>query len=169
MLSTLTKLAQKPTDKTIRLIRFVFAVLVSLVLYFGYSVTAWNFSIPQEAYFWLMIFPIIWLVRAAIDPGIMRKKLWKWTIVTLWWLMLVTSLVFIDDIEPTTTTVTQAPVIDLSGVKPEVSRESSFTLSTDNWFGFFGFVLVLVGLLLNNKNITTKNERYGEVVKKIRV
>jgi hypothetical protein len=32
-----------------------------------------------------------------------------------------------------------------------------------------GFILLIAGLLLANKNITQKNEKYGDVIKTIRV
>ena len=59
--------------------------------------------------------------------------------------------------------------ISLSDLVNTTNTQSTFTLSTDHWFIFFGIILIIVGLLLNGKNITTKNERYGEKVKKIRV
>ena len=42
-------------------------------------------------------------------------------------------------------------------------------ISTDNWIFWFGFVTLIVGLFLNGRNLTTKNEKFGEVIKKIRV
>lgn len=89
--------------------------------------------------------------------------------------MLIISLVFIDDIEqvaPTimpTSTVSGESGVSLSDITTGTQESSAFSLSTDNWFGFFGFVLIIIGFLLNGKNITMKNERYGEVIKKIRV
>jgi hypothetical protein len=89
--------------------------------------------------------------------------------------MLIISLFVIDDVEqvaPTvipTTTVSGESGINLSDLTTTPESSSTFSLSTDNWFGFFGFILIIIGFLLNGKNITMKNERYGEVIKKIRV
>jgi hypothetical protein len=175
MINTLTKLAQKPTDKNIRITRVVFALVLALIIYFGYDVTAVNFGLPAELKYGLYLFPVIWLVRGLLDPGVWRKGIWKWVITGLGGLMLIISLILIDDVQETSTTV--IPTTTISGeagvsisdltATPETS--SAFSLSTDNWFGFLGSILMLMGFLLNGKNTTAKNERYGEVIKKIRV
>lgn len=103
MIKFLTKLAQKPSDKNIRIVRAVFALLLLLVIYFGWDVTSVNFGLPTELKYAFYIFPLIGLVRGAFDPGVFRKKIWKWTIISLGSLMLLISLILIDD---------RAPIID---------------------------------------------------------
>ena len=175
MLSTLAKLAQKPSDKNIRITRVVFALVLIAVIYFGYNVTTVNFWLPAQLKYALYLFPIIGLIRGILDPGITRKWVWKWIITGLGAAMLLISLLFIDDramvpsVPTPTTTVSGESGIKLSDLTATSQSASVFSLSTDNWFGFFGFVLIVIGFLLNGKNITTKNERYGEVIKKIRV
>jgi hypothetical protein len=174
MLSTLTKLAQKPTDKTIRTVRTVFAFILIALIYFGWDVTALNFWLPAELKYTLYVFPIIGLIRGIVDPGLFRKKIWKWTIVALGGLMLVTSLVFIDDVPAVSPTLARPTTvsgegISISGLDRDPVSSSTFSVSTDNWFGFFGPILAIIGFFLTGKNITTKNERYGEIIKKIRV
>jgi hypothetical protein len=174
MLSTLTKLAQKPTDKTIRTVRTVFALILIALIYFGWDVTALNFDLPAELKYALYIFPIIGLMRGIVDPGLFRKKIWKWTIVALGGLMLVISLVFIDDVPAVSPTIARATTvsgegISISDINTTPTSDTAFSVSTDNWFGFFGPILAIIGFLLTGKNITTKNERYGEIIKKIRV
>ncbi len=178
MIKTLTKLAQKPTDKNIRITRVVFALVLALVIYFGYDVTAVNWGLPTELKYGFYLFPVIGLIRGAFDPGIMNKRAWKWTITALGAVMLLLSLLLIDDISPTsqatiapaTTVSGEAQGVDISTlITDNSSTDTAFSLSTDNWFGFFGPILMIMGFLLNGKNITTKNERYGEVIKKIRV
>jgi hypothetical protein len=178
MINTLTKLAQKPTDKNIRITRVVFAFVLAAIIYFGYDVTAVNWGLPAELKYAFYLFPAIGLIRGLLDPGIWRKGIWRWVITGLGAVMLLSSLLLIDDISP----VSQTPVIPVttvSGVTQGVdistlitdnaSTDTAFSLSTDNWFGFFGPILMLMGFLLNGKNTTAKNERYGEVIKKIRV
>lgn len=170
-MNLVSKLAQKPTDKVIRITRIVFAVVLLLVIYFGWEVTMVNFGLPAELKYAFYIFPLIGLVRWILDPGVVRKKIWKWTIMILGGLMLLTSLILIDDrdiaTENTIPTTTSGEITIDSLVEDE--KSTPFTLSTDNWFGFFGFILMIIGFFLTGKNTTTKNERYGEKVTKIRV
>ncbi|MFZ2256033.1 MAG: hypothetical protein WAW59_01490 [Patescibacteria group bacterium] len=63
--------------------------------------------------------------------------------------MLLISLILIDDVQETTTTVIPTTVSGETGVSisdltatPESS--SPFSLSTDNWFGFFGPILIII-------------------------
>ena len=171
MLNSLAKLAQKPTDKNIRIVRIVFAVLLLVIIYFGWNVTVLNFGLSAEIKFIFVLFPLIGLTRGIFDPGLVRKGVWRWIIVTLGAIMLMTSLILIDDMplrSETQIPTTVSGELNIENLTDVVST-TDFTLSTDNWFGFFGFVLVIIGFLLNNKNITTKNERFGEKVTKIRV
>lgn len=175
MISTLAKLAQKPSDKNIRIVRVVFALILIVVIYFGYSVTTVNFGLPTEIKYALYFFPIISLIRGIFDPGIVRKGIWKWIMVGLGSTMMLISLILIDDIENSevapikTQIVSGESKINIADITNTAESNDAFHLSTDNWFGFFGFVLIIIGLTMNGKNITTKNERYGEVIKKIRV
>ena len=73
MLNTLAKLAQKPSDKNIRITRVVFALILIAIIYFGYDVTAVNFGLPSELKYALYLFPAIGLIRGLLDPGIVRK------------------------------------------------------------------------------------------------
>lgn len=73
MMNTLAKLAQKPTDRNIRITRVVFALILIAIIYFGYDVTAVNFGLPTELKYGLYLFPAIGLVRGLLDPGIIRK------------------------------------------------------------------------------------------------
>jgi hypothetical protein len=73
MLNTLAKLAQKPSDKNIRITRVVFAFILIAIIYFGYDVTTVNWGLPAELKYGLYLFPIIGLVRGLLDPGIVRK------------------------------------------------------------------------------------------------
>jgi hypothetical protein len=174
MTSILAKLAQKPSDKAIRITRVVFALVLIALIYLWWDSTILNFGIPESALYALYIFPAIGLIRGILDPGIFRKKIWKWTIVSMGAIMMILSLFILDDvvtethITPTTTTVSGEQQIRVDDILKNTS-ETKFSLSTDNWFGFFGFILIIVGVALNGKNITTKNERYGEKVTKIRV
>jgi hypothetical protein len=178
MINTLTKLAQKPTDKNIRITRVVFALVLALVIYFGYDVTAVNWGLPAELKYAFYLFPAIGLVRGIADPGIFRKGIWRWVITGLGTVMFLSSLLLIDDVSPVsqtpvtpvTTISGEAQGVDISTLMTSQTRAgSAFSLSTDNWFGFFGPILILMGFLLNGKNTTAKNERYAEVIKKIRV
>jgi hypothetical protein len=54
-------------------------------------------------------------------------------------------------------------------ISTSTTSSSLSLVDTDFWIGFLGFWVSLFGLVLTSKNITKKNERYGEIVKKIRV
>ena len=172
MLNTLAKLASKPSDKNIRLIRGIFALIVIAVIYFGYDVTTVNFNLPDETKLALYAFPLLGLVRSIVDPGLMRKKMWKWTITGTGVLMLLISLFLIDD-KVLVSNPVDVQVVSGEGVSIDdlvgSQKKQPFSLSTDNFFAFFGIMLLFVGFFLNNKNITTKNERHAEKVNKIRV
>ena len=84
MLKLIETLRSKPSDRNIRIIRIVYAIILLGVIFFGFGKTSWEFTkIPQEVLYILYVFPIIGLIRGIFDRGIMRKKLWKWTQVTL--------------------------------------------------------------------------------------
>lgn len=182
-LGTLGKLAQKPSDKKIRITRVVFALLLILVIVFGWNATDVKigifdyvfFDIPYDQYILpiLFIFPAVGLIRGIFDPGLFRKAIWKWVIFGLGVAMMVLSIFFLKE-KPYTP---PAPVTNESG---EITRESLAAqnadmgamfavVSTDNWLWFFGFITTIVGFFLTGRNLTTKNEKYGETIKKIRV
>lgn len=172
MFKLIELLRSKPSDRNIRIIRIIFALILLGVLYFGFSKTSFEYiSIPKELLYALYVFPIIGLVRGLFDFGIMRKKLWKWTQVGLGVAMMVISFFFI---ETDTSVNTGAVPSTLSGglSATSIMNQSAPTrgaVDTDFWVGFLGFWLALGGLVFASKNITTKNERFGEIVKKIRV
>jgi hypothetical protein len=84
MFKLIETLRAKPTDGNIRIFRIVFALILLGVIYFGFSKTSFEYiQIPREALYALYIFPLIGLIRGIFDPGVFRKKLWKWTIVSL--------------------------------------------------------------------------------------
>lgn len=60
MLKLIEKLRAKPTDKTIRLVRIGFALILTLILTLGIQHTHWNYdSIPGYLIGVLYIFPLI--------------------------------------------------------------------------------------------------------------
>lgn len=171
-MNIISKIAQKPSDKTIRITRIVFALLLVVVIYFGWTVTRTEFGLPEYIKYILFVFPIIGLIRGIFDPGVFRKKIWKWTIFGLGVSMILISLFAIEDIEIIVTTpvaTVNTGSLNIADLGKDAPMALPFTLSTDNFFGFFGFILMIMGLFLNNKNITIKNERHAEIVKKIRV
>jgi hypothetical protein len=171
MMNIISKLAQKPTDKAIRITRIVFALIILATILFGWGVTRTEFWLPDWVRYSLFVFPAIGLIRGILDPGIFRKKIWKWTVFGLGIVMILISLFMIEDQAVITHPIspTNTGTIDLANVGSTPNISVPFSVSTDNWFVFYGFILIIMGLLLNGKNITLKNERYGEIVKKIRV
>jgi hypothetical protein len=172
MMNLVSKLAQKPTDKTIRITRVVFALIVLATILLGWSVTRTEFGLPTWVMYGLFVFPAIGLIRGILDPGIWRKKIWKWTVFGLGIAMILISLLVIEDqaiVSPTLAPVVNSGSINIADIGTTATISIPFTVSTDNFFGFYGFILIIMGLALNSKNITMKNERYGEIVKKIRV
>jgi hypothetical protein len=172
MMNLVSKLAQKPTDKTIRITRIIFALIVLATILLGWSATRTEFGLPDWVRYSLLVFPAIGLIRGILDPGIFRKKIWKWTVFGLGIAMMVISLFVIEDQAPISsahTPVVNTGSINIADIGTSSALSAPFTVSTDNLFGFYGFILAIMGILLNSKNITMKNERYGEVVKKIRV
>lgn len=171
MLKLIETLRAKPSDRNIRIIRIVFAAILLGVLYFGFPKTSFEYSaIPKEVLYALYIFPIIGLVRGILDPGIMRRKLWKWTQVSLGVIMMIISFFLIEtDTLSQTTLPMMTSSWELSATSLMSQEVPVRTVDTDFWIGFLGFWLALGGLIFAGKNITTKNERYGEKVTKIRV
>ena len=84
-----------------------------------------NFGLPTELKYIFYIFPLVGLVRGIFDPGVFRKKIWKYTITTLGALMLLTSLFLIDDVT-LPIQVTETPkVVSGEGISlVEVSRQN---------------------------------------------
>jgi hypothetical protein len=171
MMNLVSKIAQKPTDKTIRISRIVFAILLIATILLGWNVTRTEFNLPEQVKYILFVFPLIGLIRGIFDPGIFRKKIWKWTISGLGIVMILISFFMIEDqvISVAPILPTNTGSIDLANIDINQSISIPFSVSTDNFFVFYGFILMIMGLALNSKNITLKNERYGEIVKKIRV
>lgn len=172
MMNLVSKLAQKPTDKTIRITRVVFALIVLATIILGWSITRTEFGLPTWVMYGLFLFPAIGLIRGILDPGIWRKKIWKWTVFGLGIAMILISLFVIEDqaiVSSALAPVANSGSINIADIGTTPTISTPFAVSTDNFFGFYGFILAIMGVLLNSKNITMKNERYGEIVKKIRV
>lgn len=171
MLELAQKLAAKPKDRTIRSMRVIFALILILVILFGWDVTMMEFWLPEYLKYILFVFPAIGLVRGIFDPGVFRRKVWKWVLVGVAAMMILINLVVIEDISTPQVSIQEAVSgeLNINSIIQTSEGDRAFTLSTDNWFGFFGWILLFNALFLNNKNITTKNERYGEKVTKIRV
>ena len=94
-----------------------------------------NFGLPTEVKYGFYLFPLVGLVRGVIDPGIVRKKIWKWIVVAIGVIMLLSSLIFIDDQEINTNTSLPTTSGEISIDSIVVSElDAPFTLSTDNWF-----------------------------------
>ncbi len=127
-----------------------------------------EWGLPDECKYALYFFPAVGLIRAIFDPGLFRKKIWKWTIFSFGVAMILVSALLIEDKAPTIT-LPKTKNIDLTQIAKNPTSALPFTLSTDNWFYFFGFLLMFTGFFLNNKNITKKNEKFGEKIKTIRV
>lgn len=178
MMKLLEALRAKPSDRNIRIIRTTFAVLLLIIIFFGFPYTTWNWhQIPQVLLYILYVFPVIWLIRGIIDPGCFRRKIWKWVIFSLGTIMMILSIGFIEtDTHPRiSSSSTSLPVLSgesisaTSLINTNTQNTQPFLIDTDFWFGFFGFWVAMIGLVFTSKNITTKNERYGEKVTKIRV
>ncbi len=173
MFPLLQKLTAKPSDKNIRIIRIVFALLLIFVITLGWNRTAMEFSLPDYSKYILFVFPLIGFVRGIFDPGVFRKKIWKWTLVGLAVTMILISFFFLRDTDSlqnaVQTSITVSGELDVNSLINTPKPQKSFSVSTDFWFAFLGWILLIDGLLLAGKNITTKNERYGEKVTKIRV
>lgn len=172
MLGAAQKIMAKPSDLRIRLIRIVFSLILIALIVFGWEVTALHWGIPDEAKYALYLFPAVGLIRGIFDPGWFRKRVWKWIVFGLGLAMLVISLFFIED-RPLPTALSTEAITASGTLDVEALSQSStgpvFTLSTDNWFGVLGVLVMFVGFFLNNKNLTRKNEKYGEKITKIRV
>ena len=171
MMNLVSKIAQKPSDKTIRITRIVFALILLVTILLGWNVTRTEFNLLEEVKYVLFIFPLIGIIRGIFDPGVWRKKIWKWTVFGLGVTMILISFFMIEDQSLPTAPIiaTNTGSINAMDLVNTTPISVPFTLSTDNFFVFYGFILMIMGALLNSKNITLKNERYGEIVKKIRV
>jgi hypothetical protein len=172
MFKLIETLRSKPSDKNICIIRIVFAFILVGVIYFGFEKTTWNLmQIPKEALYILYSFPLIGLVRGFFDPGVFRKKIWKWTQVGLGLTMMILSIGLIETDTSYDTGIVPSTIsweIRASSVS-SIAPAGHGSVDTDFWMGFLGFFLAVGGLIFASKNITMKNERYGEIVKKIRI
>lgn len=176
MLSALQKIAQKPSDTKIRVTRIVFALILAVTVYFGLFTTDVNISIfdykfadlPDELMYVLFLFPLVGFIRGIFDPGLFKKSVWKRVITSLGVTMMVLSVFFLSEkVMDTTLPVTTSEIaVDTIDTVSNVTVGVSWT---DNLLFFFGFVTLFVGFFLTGKNLTTKNEKFGEVIKKIRV
>lgn len=181
-LGAVSKLAAKPSDAKIRITRIVFALILILTIVFGFNGTEVNFSffdikiadIPYDEYILpvLFIFPLVGLIRGIFDPGLFKKSIWKQIIIFLGGLMMIFSVFFLSEkpyiAETTTTTTGEVTAETLA--RTETDNGAMFAvMPTDNLFFFYGLLTLFVGFFLNNKNLTRKNEKHGEVIKKIRV
>lgn len=99
MMNLVSKIAQKPTDKTIRITRIIFALILVLTILLGWNITRTEFGLPEWVRYVLFIFPAIGLIRGIFDPGIFRKKIWKWTVFGLGIVMICISFFVIEDTE----------------------------------------------------------------------
>lgn len=183
-LGALGKLAEKPSNTKIRLTRIIFALLLIAIIVFGFLVTDVNVSffdmkfvdLPDELLYILFLFPAVGLIRGIFDPGLFKKSVWRKIIMALGFLMMIFSVFFLSEKKyiPQTkvenTLNTQEITADtISTVQTKDDMAIFAIMSTDNWLFFFGFITFFVGFALNGKNLTTKNEKYGETIKKIRV
>ncbi len=136
-MNLISKLAAKPTDKTIRITRVIFALLVLATILLGWSVTRTEFGLPTWVMYGLFVFPAIGLIRGILDPGIFRKKIWKWTVFGLGITMILISLFVIEDqtiVSPTLAPVVNTGSIDIANISTTPSISTPFTVSTDNFF-----------------------------------
>lgn len=126
MLKLIETLRAKPSDRNIRIFRTVFALILILIITGGVTHTDWNYDIiPDQLVYILYIFPLIGLVRGILDPGIVRRKIWKWTVVSLGLAMMILTLGFLE----TDTDTSPEKLIETSVVSGEgislASLESS--------------------------------------------
>ncbi len=173
MFKLIETLRSKPSDTTIRIVRVVFALILTLIITFGIEKTHWNFDvIPSVLVYILYIFPLVGLIRGIFDPGLFRKKVWKWTIFGLGVAMMgVTTVLLETDTNPASSVVSPKNVsgeISISAMDITQTK-ATMVVDTDFWVGFLGFFVALIGFALTSKNITKKNDRFGERVTKIRV
>lgn len=174
MFKLIETLRAKPSDRNIRIMRIVFALILLGVIYFGFPKTYFEYSaIPNEVLYVLYIFPLIGLIRGIFDPGVFRRKVWKWTQVGIGISMMLIALLLIDTemriVSDGTNVIASGSLSATDIVATAQTSTTTSPVDTDFWIGFLGFWVSLFGLVLTSKNITKKNERYGEIVKKIRV
>lgn len=167
-------LRAKPSDRNIRIMRIIFAIILLGVIYFGFPKTYFEYTaIPKEALYALYVFPLIGFIRGIFDPGVFRRKIWKWTQVGIGVIMMSIALLFINTemrIVSDGSNVVSSGSLSATDIVATVPKKTAASpVDTDFWIGFLGFWVSLFGLTLTSKNITKKNERYGEIVKKIRV
>jgi hypothetical protein len=159
----------KFSDKNIRIIRAVYALIFAGVLYIGRYDLVPQWGLPPYSWYILALFPAVSLVRAVLDPGICRRKIWKWTQVGVgiylvfvgWWVLENRDIPSVSTLGTGTIQVDAAPV-------PTVDVSAGY-INADMYIALLGWICMFGGLLFASKNITTKNERYGEKVTKIRV
>ena len=140
MFKLIETLRSKPSDRTIRIVRIVFALILTLIITFGIEKTHWNFdAIPSVLVYILYIFPLVGLIRGIFDPGLFRKKVWKWMIFGLGVAMMgVTTVLLETDTNPTSSVVSPNNVsgeISISAVDITQTK-ATMVVDTDFWVGF---------------------------------
>lgn len=140
MFKLIETLRSKPSDTTIRIVRVVFALILICIITFGIQKTHWNFDfIPSVLVYILYIFPLVGLIRGIFDPGLFRKKVWKWTIFGLGVAMMgVTTVLLETDTNPTSSVVSPKNVsgeISISAVDITQTK-ATMVVDTDFWVGF---------------------------------
>lgn len=163
----------KPSDLQIRLIRILWAGILLVVLIFWWNDFSLAWGIPEEGKYVLGVFPLISLIRGVLDPAWFHRKTWRWIMVGSGVLMIFCGWFLIVPVTSATTetatTTTSSGAVSVADILSETSSEVTTPVAVGFYFALLGWILLFSGLLLANKNITRKNEKHGDVIKKIRV
>lgn len=153
-LGMLGKVAAKPSDSRIRLIRIAFALILLAVIIFSWNATDVNLSffdykfsdLPDYLMGILGIFPLVGLVRGIIDPGLFRKAIWRKVIMGLGALMIIFSVFFLSEKEIIPNTVSPTGTITAETLASQKTQATDVLATTcaDDWYFFFGLITLIV-------------------------
>ena len=160
----------KPSDTQIRLIRILWALIIVVLLLFGWNDFSLAYGIPAEGKYALGIFPLISFIRGIFDPGWFHRKTWRWIMVgTGVSMILIGWFVMVQNPQNSVQNTNLSSTGSISASDVLSTPHLRTPINVDFYFSLLGFFLVFAGLVLSGKNITRKNEKYHDVIKTIRV
>ena len=177
MLKFIEFVRKKPSNLTIRLVRLGFGWIIIATILLGYTDFSLGISdiiFPDWTKYLLLIIPAISIIRGAFDPGWFRKKVWKYIQITIAFILIFGSWIFIIENHPTKNLQTEIQGTSTGGTVSIADITNSLETKNSDIFIDVGLILGLLWwfsllVAITGKNITTTREKHGEKIMKIRV
>lgn len=168
MLKFIEFLKARPSDKTIRISRIIFGLIILLLLWIefnSYKLNIWDTLWIYEEYikYFLFILWIVPLIFWVFDPCILKRKKLKLVQIAFWIVLIVVwNLIYFEEIKIQNV---ESETIDVSELNSTETQKDPVNI----WF-LMAFLWILPLLAwISWKCITQKCFKYWEVITKIRV